>query len=85
MMPDKERYVIGIDTSNYTTSVAVTDRNGTVIRDERRMLSVRPGERGLRQQEALFQHIDNVPDLMEKALKDIDRNNICLAACSESP
>lgn len=85
MMPDKERYVIGIDTSNYTTSVAVTDGNGTVIRDERRMLSVRPGERGLRQQEALFQHIDNVPDLLEKALKDIDRKSICLAACSERP
>ena len=83
-MLDK-RYVIGIDTSNYTTSVAVLDNSGETVRDERRMLSVKQGERGLRQQEALFQHIDNIPELLETALKGIDRGSIDLVAFSERP
>ena len=47
--------VLGLDTSNYTTSVAVFDgRNGW---NEGRLLDVRPGELGLRQSDALFQHV----------------------------
>ena len=47
--------VLGLDTSNYTTSVAVFDgREGW---NESRLLEVRPGELGLRQSDALFQHV----------------------------
>ena len=38
---------LGIDTSNYTTSVAVTDSEGNVISDRRKLLPVKKGERGL--------------------------------------
>ncbi|MBQ0010400.1 MAG: DNA-binding protein [Ruminococcus sp.] len=56
--------ILGIDTSNYTTSVAVLDENG--YREERTVLTVKEGERGLRQSDALFLHIQNLPALLDK-------------------
>ena len=57
-----EHCVLGIDTSNYKTSVALI-RGGRVIADLRKFLSVKEGQRGLRQSEALFQHVQNLPEL----------------------
>lgn len=54
---------VGIDTSNYTTSLAVLDDN---IHQEKIMLSVKQGERGLRQSDAVFQHTVNLPKLLER-------------------
>lgn len=54
--------VLGIDTSNYTTSVALVDEEG--FRQQRKLLSVGKGERGLRQSDALFLHTVNLPELM---------------------
>lgn len=62
--------ILGIDTSNYKTSVAITDRDGNVVCDCRELLRVKNGERGLRQSEALFQHINIIPELIEKAMKN---------------
>lgn len=53
--------VLGLDTSNYTTSVAVY--NGREGINEGRLLEVRPGELGLRQSDALFQHVKRLPEL----------------------
>ena len=53
--------VLGLDTSNYTTSAAVFD--GCSGRNVSRLLQVRPGELGLRQSDALFQHVRNLPEL----------------------
>lgn len=58
--------VLGIDTSNYTTSAALLTREGKIVSDSRRMLSVKKGMRGLRQSEALFQHVNNLPEILEK-------------------
>ncbi|QSX08939.1 hypothetical protein J0B03_02335 [Alkalibacter rhizosphaerae] len=55
----------GLDTSNYTTSLAVVDEQGSRIVDRRIPLQVELGERGLRQQEAVFQHIRNLSALVE--------------------
>ena len=61
--------VLGLDTSNYTTSVAVTDaRTREILADERVLLTVKPGEKGLRQSDALYQHWNNLPDLLERVL-----------------
>lgn len=57
-----DQYVLGIDTSNYKTSLALVCGH-EVIADVRRFLNVKEGERGLRQSEALFQHVQNLPDL----------------------
>ena len=61
-----KRYILGIDTSNYKTSVAVTDENQSIICDVRKFLEVKQGEKGLRQSDALFQHVKNLPVLMEE-------------------
>ena len=51
---------LGIDTSNYTTSAACCRADGSGYNSSQ-LLTVKPGELGLRQNEALFQHIKNLP------------------------
>ncbi|MBO5906817.1 MAG: peptidase M22 [Clostridia bacterium] len=60
---------IGIDTSNYTTSIAIIDGDGTLVANLKRPLAVKQGERGLRQSDALFNHTVNIPNLMREAGK----------------
>ena len=54
--------IIGIDTSNYTTSVSAVSE-GSIRYDLRRILTVKDGGRGLRQSEAFYQHLENLPEL----------------------
>lgn len=56
---------LGIDTSAYTTSVALYDDVKNTYVQERRVLAVKSGDRGLRQSEAVFQHNKNLPELLE--------------------
>ena len=51
---------LGIDTSNYTTSAACCRADGSGYNSSQ-LLTVKSGELGLRQNEALFQHIKNLP------------------------
>ncbi len=53
---------VGIDTSAYTTSVAVVSGSDILI-DKRKMLAVPQGSRGLRQSDAVFAHIKNFPEI----------------------
>lgn len=61
--------VIGFDTSNYTTSVAYYD--GSIGESYGRLLDVKPGELGLRQSDALFQHVKRLPEMAEQALQGL--------------
>lgn len=54
---------LGIDTSNYTTSVAVYD-NGT-IEHSRKLLPVRENEVGLRQSDAVFLHTKQFVEVLK--------------------
>lgn len=74
---------LGIDTSNYTTSISVTDSCGNVLSDKRRLLDVKEGARGLRQSDALFLHIKNLPDLIE--MLDVDLKDIKAVGASYAP
>lgn len=76
-------YILGIDTSNYRTSIAVVDNDGTIVIDKRCLLRVKKGERGLRQSEALFQHVENLPELFEALTSE--RLNIIAVAVSNKP
>ncbi|MBQ0079597.1 MAG: peptidase M22 [Eubacterium sp.] len=78
------RYILGIDTSNYKTSVAVIDSDYNIIYDSRRYLDVKKGERGLRQSEALFQHVNSLPKLIEKIPIDL-AGNLDAVAWSSRP
>lgn len=63
--------ILGIDTSCYTTSVALFNAAGDLVGEERQLLTVNEGERGLQQSAAVFQHVRNLPGLTEKlSLKD---------------
>ncbi|MCQ2545165.1 MAG: O-sialoglycoprotein endopeptidase [Clostridia bacterium] len=78
-----KKYVLGIDTSNYKTSIAIVSRDEIII-DIRRFLEVKQGERGLRQSEALFQHVKNLPEMFETLNKDFN-SEIEAVACSFRP
>ncbi len=56
------RLFVGIDTSNYTTSIAVADEEGRVLQNGKTPLPVAEGERGLRQSDAVFHHVRNLID-----------------------
>ena len=77
------KYYLGIDTSNYTTSIAIIDEKLNIIHDERILLKVVKGSKGLRQQEALFQHLKNLPILFERV--KIDINSLESIAVSTKP
>ena len=78
------QYVLGIDTSNYKTSVAVTDNEQSAVFDLRRFLSVKRGEKGLRQSDALFQHVKNLPEMMKELRNDF-AGQFCAVAYSSKP
>ncbi len=76
---------LGIDTSCYTTSVAAVDGDGNLIAHKRRLLSVAEGERGLRQSEAFFKHINNFPELYKGLLETVDPKEITAVCVSTQP
>ena len=77
--------IVGFDTSNYTTSVAVLDESGALLANLKRPLTVKPGERGLRQSDALFAHTVNLPALIEEAGVVISGRPILAVGVSDKP
>ena len=56
---------LGIDTSNYATSLAVFDTDaGEVVCDCKKFLPVKEGQLGLRQSDALFHHTAALPAML---------------------
>ena len=76
---------LGIDTSNYTTSAALVDADGTVIANLKRPLAVESGERGLRQSDAVFLHVRNLPELMLEVKERCRGYRIAAIGVSEKP
>ena len=74
---------LGIDTSNYTTSIAVFD--GINGENRSRLLDVKPGELGLRQSDAVFAHIKRLPELADALFQCADRAAICAIGVSTRP
>ncbi len=58
--------VLGVDTSNYTTSICLLDRDGRIVYEQRRALSVPKGEHGLMQSAALFQHVVHLSQMISQ-------------------
>lgn len=58
---------LGIDTSNYTTSAALYCDGE--VRQEKLLLPVKPGERGLRQSDAVFHHVVHLPQVLSPLLQ----------------
>ena len=77
--------VIGIDTSNYTTSVALMHTDGELIANIKRPLTVKAGDRGLRQSDAVFAHVKNLPSAMEEAKGYLDGRHPVAVGVSTRP
>ncbi|MCL6451681.1 MAG: hypothetical protein K6T75_10350 [Acetobacteraceae bacterium] len=60
---------LGVDTSSYTTSVALVGEAGETVLDAREPLQVPPGALGLRQSDAVFLHLRQLPGLLEAAFE----------------
>lgn len=63
-------FALGVDTSNYATSLAVVNcHSGEVVCALKRFLPVKDGELGLRQNDALFHHTVALPQLFADIAK----------------
>jgi len=63
----KKQMFLGIDTSNYMTSICFMDEQRKVIFEKRKLLEVKSGDTGLQQSQAVFQHVKNLPVLFQQA------------------
>ena len=75
--------VLGLDTSNYTTSIAWFD--GTDGENQSRLLPVKPGELGLRQSDSLFAHVKSLPDLADRLFSRVKASEIEAIGVSTRP
>ncbi len=75
--------VIGIDTSNYTTSVAYFD--GSDGMNCSKLLPVQKGQLGLRQSDAVFSHIKSLPELSGRLFCNVNAEEITAIAVSTRP
>lgn len=60
--------ILGIDTSNYTTSAAVLDTDTMTFVQQKQLLPVKPGEKGIRQSDAVFHHTKQLPAMIASAV-----------------
>ncbi len=79
------RVVLGIDTSNYTTSVAIMTLDGELLANLKRPLTVKAGERGLRQSDAVFLHTVNIPEIMREAGRILLGRKLVAVGVSSTP
>lgn len=56
---------LGLDTSNYTTSAALWYPDENRVVQQKKLLPVKQGEKGLRQSDAVFHHTQQLPQVIE--------------------
>ncbi len=77
--------ILGIDTSNYTTSLALLDTETGNIYQKKQLIPVKKGERGIRQSDALFHHTRQLPLLTEALTAEVPTDKITAIGVSEKP
>ncbi len=80
----KKECFVGFDTSNYTTSVAVCSADGKIIANLKMPLPVSNGAVGLRQSDAVFAHVKNLPALCDKLAEVLSENELSVRAVGVS-
>lgn len=76
---------LGIDTSNYTTSLALYDGKSGQIQQKKKLLPVKEGALGLRQSDALFHHVKQLPDLAQALFAEVGERKIAAIGVSTQP
>ena len=78
--------ILGFDTSNYATSLAVFDTTaGEVVCDCKQFLPVKAGQLGLRQSDAVFHHTAALPQLLQTIADRTDLTRIEAVGVSARP
>ena len=78
--------ILGLDTSNYATSMAVLDTDAMRLQyDIKRFLPVRAGQLGLRQSDAVFHHTQALPQLLEEVSRRVPLGEIAAVGVSARP
>ncbi len=79
-------FILGIDTSNYTTSAALFSVDGSAVMQKKRLLPVKSGERGLRQSDAVFHHTQQLHTIIRELLSEAcEKPNITAVGVSYAP
>jgi N6-L-threonylcarbamoyladenine synthase len=76
---------LGLDTSNYRTSIAAVSGQGEVLFERAELLDVKKGARGLRQSEAFFVHSNRLPGFISGLFEAVDPSDIAAIGVSEKP
>ena len=74
---------LGLDTSNYTTSIAYFDGETGVNCSQ--LLPVQPGQLGLRQSDAVFSHTKSLPELSGRLFSHVRLCDVAAIAVSTRP
>lgn len=80
-----KKVILGLDTSNYTTSMSLMSLDGEILWDARELLPVDKGKKGLRQSDALFYHIKQLPALSNEIKKNSSSFHIVGISASTKP
>lgn len=75
-MPKLDHLILGIDTSNYTTSAAVINTDSMTVRQSKKLLPVKSGEKGIRQSDAVFHHTKQLPEVLSDVCCNISLSGI---------
>ncbi|MGM0379377.1 MAG: hypothetical protein ACQEQE_06490 [Bacillota bacterium] len=76
---------LGIDTSCYTTSIALVNEKREILFHFEKTLEVKKGKQGLRQSEAFFKHVKNLSEIYTKLSKEIDLKKLTSVSVSTKP
>ncbi|WP_018589767.1 hypothetical protein [Terrisporobacter glycolicus] len=77
--------ILGLDTSCYTTSIAAITFNKEIVLNEKIILKVKKDNKGLRQSEAVFQHVNNMGELSQIINNKLKNYNIVGVCASTKP
>lgn len=80
-----DNVVLAIDTSNYTTSMAIMSCEGDLVANLKIPLPVKHGERGLRQSDAVFAHTVNLPRIADMAKPFLNGKRVVAIGVSDKP
>lgn len=85
MIHKDNNIILGFDTSCYTTSIAAITLNREIILNEKIILKVKKDSKGLRQSEAVFQHVNNMGEISQVINDKLKNYNIVGVCASTKP
>ncbi|HZK33845.1 MAG TPA: O-sialoglycoprotein endopeptidase [Bacillota bacterium] len=79
------KYILGLDTSYYTSSLACVSLDGEILLNKQVILEVARGDRGLQQSKAIFTHLQNLPSITSAVHSTIKEAELVAVCASVRP